>query len=242
MAYSNMPFYPQSDDQMPSDFDPHALPDDAIVIIGAGYFGKRAAHILARKTHTLILVIDQDHARLQEIRDLPIKSILSDGILFLSNHFHRLKPGNIIIPALPLHLAFEWLKHCIDLCDRIKRIGVPEEMKKLLPYTWSGRDGSLLTSFANFCCPDHCPEPDDHCMVTGESRLKPLYQLLGEFALSEYRVHIIRSRQLAPGLGGYMVEDLKKLHHDIYEGKKGKWLVGTACRCHGVVSALEITS
>jgi len=54
-------------------------------------------------------------------------------------------------------------------------------------------------------------------------------------------VHVIRSRQLAPGLGGYRVRDLKELLGKVSEAGKGKWLVATACNCHGIVTAMQVT-
>jgi 6-phosphogluconate dehydrogenase (decarboxylating) len=68
----------------------------------------------------------------------------------------------------------------------------------------------------------------------------PLYRLLTETEPRGFRVHVIRSRQLAPGLGAYRVRDLKELLGKVSEAGKGKWLVATACKCHGIVTALQV--
>jgi hypothetical protein len=93
-------------------------------------------------------------------------------------------------------------------------------------------------SYADFICPDDCPEPDV-CTITGKRREKPLYELLRSLDVG-FRVHIIRSHQLAPGLGGYTVADLKRAAETLAGHRNGKWLVGTACKCHGILTAFEI--
>ena len=214
---------------------------DAIFIIGAGHFGKRAVNILSQKTDSPLSVVDQDEHCLLEIEYPKVKKIETDGIDFLVENFHRLSPSNIIIPAIPVHLASEWLKKYLGHDLRIKQIQVPSEIKTFLPHTWPGSEGSLLISYADFQCPDDCPEPADYCTVTGEKRKTPLFELLCKLKIPEFRVHIIRSRQLAPGLGGYRVDELKRMAKKIKDTGFGKWLTGTACRCHGTLTALEMT-
>jgi hypothetical protein len=36
------------------------------------------------------------------------------------------------------------------------------------------------------------------------------------------------------------VKDLKELLGKVSEARKGKWLVATACKCHGVVTGLRV--
>ena len=218
------------------------LPEDAMLIIGAGHFGKRAGRKLSETglRRSRLLIVDKDENSLDEIKEPSIEKILHDGIDFLAKNFHLLSPSNIIIPAVPLHLAFEWLKSYLDNICNIKQVKVPEGVRPLLPNTWKGSEGSLLISYADFPCPDNCPEPVDCCPVTGEKRAKPLHELLSQLDLLNYKVHIIKSRQLAPGLGGYKVDDLRQLATRVKKQGRGMWLVGTACRCHGTVSAMEI--
>jgi hypothetical protein len=213
---------------------------EAMFIIGAGHFGKRAVNILSQKTDSPLSVVDQDEHCLLEIEEPTVTKIQTDGIDFLVENFHVLSPSNIIIPAIPVHLATEWLKKYLGHGLGIKQIQVPSEIKAFLPHTWPGSEGSLLISYADFLCPDDCPEPADYCTVTGERRGTPLYELLSQLELPGFRVHIIRSRQLAPGLGGFRVDDLTKLAERVREERIGSWLVGTACRCHGTLTALEI--
>ena len=218
------------------------LPEQAFLIIGAGHFGERAAGILKRRLPQRhpIFIIDRDEDRLSGIEAPHSRKILCDGIQFLLNNIDSLPPSNTIIPAVPFHLAGEYLKtvHAKDVI--IRQIKVQGEIKRFLPFTWEGSEGSLLVSYADFPCPDDCPEPEGHCTLTGDEREYPLYQLLDRLNLPGFSVHIVRSHQLAPGLGGYKIDALSKLISRVREKGNGRWLIGTACRCHGTLTALEV--
>jgi len=178
-----------------------------------------------------------DEKSLSKLEGLPVKKIRYDGIHFLVKHYHLLNSQNIIVPAIPVHLAFEWVKNYFDGKYQTEHLSVPEQIKPLLPYTWAGSEGSLLVSYADFTCPEDCPEPE-YCLVSGERRERPLYDLLRHLDFLDFKVHVIRSRQLAPGLGGYKVEEITKTAEKLT--RSGKWLLGTACNCHGILTGLEI--
>lgn len=218
------------------------LPEESILIIGAGHFGRRAARILCdvHLRRKPLFVIDREGEKLAKITGSSIERIRSDGIEFLVKNAPFLRPTNLIIPAIPVHLSAEYLKNCLHKDFKIEQIDVPQEIKRSLPHTWQGSEGSLLISYADFTCPDDCPEPEDYCTVTGEKRETPLYESLGQLDLPGYRVYVIRSQQLMPGMGGYRVDDLLKLVGRVKQERKGRWLVGTACKCHGTLTALEI--
>lgn len=220
------------------------LPENAILIIGAGHFGERAVRILNAGPQRPLLLIDRDKDRLSKINGLNVTKIRADGVQFLSEHYAFLNPANMIVPAIPAHLALEWLKsHLIEKYQyNFKLLSMPKQKPATLPYTWEGSDGSLLVSYADFKCPDDCPEPAEACTVTGESRSKPLHALLAEINLSGFQNHVIASRQLAPGLGGYECVELQRLLHKVLQPEKSKWLISTACKCHGVMTAMEVIS
>jgi hypothetical protein len=218
------------------------LPEESILIIGAGYFGRRAARIL-REVHLprkSLFVVDREGESLSKITEPSIERIRSDGVDFLAKNFQFLQPANFIIPAIPVHLSAEFLRNYLYKDFRIKQTDIPGEIKRSLPHTWPGSEGSLLISYADFTCPDDCPEPEDYCTVTGQRRETVLYDSLGRLDLPGYRVYVIRSHQLMPGLGGYRVDDLMKLVGRVKQERKGRWLIGTACKCHGTLTALEI--
>jgi hypothetical protein len=136
------------------------IPEGAVFIIGAGHFGSRAGRVISQKSDVPVFVVDVDDNRLSRLKGLPVKRIQCDGIRFLVKNFHLLDPANTIVPAVPLHLAYEWVKGYLKDAYVLKKIEVPGAIRPLLPHTWQGSEGSLLVSYADFMCPDDCPEPD----------------------------------------------------------------------------------
>lgn len=216
------------------------LENKAIIIIGAGHFGQRAAALLNSAPHTSLWIVDRDVTKLKKLGDIGAKRIAEDGVHFLAKHCSHLAPSTFIIPAIPVHLAFEWLRTYITEKGTVEQVPVPKSFATRLPHTWNGSEGSILASYADFRCPDDCPEPANRCTVTGKKKGIPLYRLLAQLEPRGFGVHVIRSRQLAAGVGGYRVRDLKELFGKVSEGRKGKWLVATACKCHGVITALQV--
>lgn len=210
---------------------------DAVFIIGAGHFGARAGRILCQRCNARIFVVDPDTKGLSALADLRVERIQGDGIQFLLDKFDCLKDANTIVPALPHHLAYEWLRRFLRQEIKIQQTAVPET-RPPLPHALSASEGSTLVSYADFLCPDDCPEPL-YCTVTGEKRELPLYGLLRNLRIPGFEVHIIRSRQLAPGLGGYRAGDLREAAHRVMTGGARKWILGTACKCHGILTAFE---
>jgi hypothetical protein len=218
----------------------HPLPGNAVLIIGAGHFGKRALEVLGGKSDSFLLIIDKNRESLVSTESHPVRRVFCDGPKFLAENSRFLNPSNTIIPAIPANLVFEWLIRSLDADFVTTQVQVPEEITPLSPFTWPGPGGSLLISYADFRCPDDCPEPADYCSATGQRRGTPLYELLRRLDIPGYGVHVIRSRQIAPGVGGYKVAQLNELLTKVKRQKGGTWLVGTACRCHGTVTAVDV--
>jgi hypothetical protein len=53
-------------------------------------------------------------------------------------------------------------------------------------------------------------------------------------------VVVVRSWQLAPGVGGYPAKYLEERLHEVSR-RAGTYLVATSCRCHGVIDLLSWT-
>jgi len=213
-------------------------PPRSYLIIGCGHFGSRAVEILLQKDpHSKIIVVDKSKKALQKVSRLPIETIISDGIFYLSQFLSKGRKTNYIIPAVPLHLAFEFI------LSQLKPLGAKRKrMPSILglPNPVSGKTGDLYISLANFLCSEDCPEPARYCTATGKRREKPLYQILKDLKGS-FESRVIRSEQLASGVGGFQPKVLINLLKDIQKKKdSGRTiLVSTASRCHGVTSALS---
>lgn len=210
----------------------------AYLIIGCGHFGSRAVKKLLQKDpHSKIIVVDKSEKALQKVSRLPIETIISDGIFYLSQFLSEGRKANYIIPAVPLHLAFEFILSQLKPLGA-KRKRIPSILG--LPNPVSGKTGDLYISLANFLCSEDCPEPAQYCTITKKRRSKPLYQVLNDLE-GAFESGVIRSQQLGPGIGGFRPKALLDLIEDIKRKKNSgqSILVSTASRCHGVTSALS---
>jgi hypothetical protein len=210
----------------------------SFLIIGCGHFGSRAAIKLFQKdAHSKIIVVDKNKKALQKVSRLPIQTAVCDGILYLKQFLSEGQKVDYIIPALPLHLVFEFILSQLKSFGA-KRIKVP--VLTGLPNPMIGKTGDFYTSLPDFLCPEDCPEPARYCTVTRKRREKPLYQILINLE-GPFESRVIRSRQLAPGVGGFRPRALLDLLEDIKKRTHLDWpiLISTASRCHGVSSTLS---
>jgi hypothetical protein len=76
------------------------------------------------------------------------------------------------------------------------------------------------------------------CSVTRKRRQANLFELIQNIKVPGYKTLVVRSRQLAPGVGGYQLSTLWRLLEAVKSSKKDI-LFATACRCHGVINALR---
>lgn len=207
------------------------------LIIGCGRFGSQAVEKLLQKdSRAKIIVVDKSRKALQKVARLPIQTEVGDGIIYLGKFLSEGQNADYIIPAVPLHLAFEFI------LSQLKPLGAKRsEIPALrgLPNSVMGRRGDLYTSFADFLCPEDCSEPL-HCSVTGEHRSGPLFRMLMNLT-GPFESKVIHSHQLGQGVGGFRLERLLNLTKALKKkkGQDQRILVSTACRCHGVTSALS---
>lgn len=218
---------------------PGPFPPEKIWILGAGHFGFTAAQRLSRRyPNTDFMVVDLRADRLHAIHQAlgGISCIAQDGISFLAQ---RQIPEDIwIVPAIPLHVAFQWLLAKIAAHASVQALPVPPEVDQQVPNPYRVAGGTVYTSFATFLCPDVCNEPEEICTYTKQPRPGNLFELLGGITVARLEVVVVRSWQLAPGVGGYTRPVLAKALSRITQ-QPGDYLVATSCRCHGVLDRLS---
>ncbi len=211
-----------------------------IWIIGMGQFGRLAFRSLSKRPgESRFVLVDPVEENLQRADGPHCILEKADGVAYLTQHLH---PGNTadapdwIIPAAPVHLAAEW---CMSLlaAEGLQRIEPPPGIEPLLSNPMRGAEGDLYVSHADFFCPGDCPEPRDLCTVTQEPRKPNMFELLGEIRLPPFQPLVIRSRQLGPGIGGCRPEQFFTLLTRVRQAA-GPVLASTACRCHGVITAM----
>jgi hypothetical protein len=209
------------------------------LIIGAGHFGMRAAKVLNKKYPAARLtVVDVDQEALDRLEELPVEKVCLDGISYLSRALDGGAPPDWIVPAAPIHVAFEWVCRQLERTGPVEIVAVPREIEMMLPNPRRGPEGQLFVTYADFRCPEHCTEPYDRCTWTGKPRKGLLYRTIGDVVFEDYRSVVIRSHQLAPGVGGFKPQTLKESLDAVNEASTPV-LYTTACLCHGVVHALR---
>lgn len=206
-------------------------------ILGAGHFGSLAAkRILQRERDCNLLVVDWDAKQLDELKDKSLKVIKQEAIDFLSACDGR--GHEWIVPAIPEHVAFTWLCKQLRKDGKVTPLAAPSLFDQQIPNPVRTEEGVLYTSFATFRCPDDCEEPAETCSVTREGRKANLFELIQKIEVPGYQTLVVRSHQLAPGVGGYQLSTLWRLLEAARSSDKNI-LVATACRCHGVINGLR---
>jgi len=222
----------------------HRNNGETYIVIGCGHFGHRAVQaIKSFPSSPLVIAVDNDRERLQAVGALADQVHHGDGVHYLAGLPEPQVASYWIVPALPLHLAFEWMLYTLNRSGETyaaNRLSLPQEFSPK-GALWQHRTlgGTLYCSLSDFTCPEDCPEPGEYCQVTGQTRPTPLYRILEETPCAGYRSLVVRSRLIFPGVGGYPFADLLMLRSLILSNE-GNYLLSTACICHGVTDAISI--
>jgi hypothetical protein len=213
---------------------------EIIWIAGMGYFGLRALRKLSlQHKERQFVLIDPVTPNIEAAEGTNCRFEQTDAVAYLE---HSLRPGagmpDWIIPALPLHLAAEWCQRRIRSQRFRRKLSLPLGLDLRLPNPLRGNAGDIYVSHAVFRCPEECSEPRDICTVTRSVRKQNMFELLQLLRFPLFESLVIRSHQLAAGVGGYRSAQLFTLLHQV-DKAKGNVLISTACRCHGVMTGLE---
>lgn len=209
-----------------------------VVILGAGKFGFKAAVKLTENHKNHVTVVDADPVRCEKVIGQGIDAVCQDSIDYLADCMRKKDPPDRIVPAVPIHVAFEWINRTLPAGRTLKPLPIPEQVAGELPNPMVGEDGQLYISYADFTCPDECPEPAEICSFTGKSRKGILHRTLEQVTFKNYRSVVVHSKQMAPGTGGYRPQALITARRQVLSGD-GPVLLSTACKCHGVMHALQ---
>lgn len=208
-----------------------------IWVVGGGFFGQRAVQTLARKwPNADIVLIDPDDRAGTICRQFPCRFICCDGVSFLLENLPGVEEPDWIVPAAPVHLAYEWIRGRLAADFTVEDLPVPAETQAELPNVMPGKEGQVYTSVADFICPPDCPAPPKRCTYTGKPRPMDICRVVQRLTTPGYLSVVVQSRQLAPGVGGYRPERLLDAFERI-ASMNTPVLLTTACTCHGVMNA-----
>jgi len=203
------------------------------IIAGYGHFGRLALKRLRSAFPDVsIVVIDLKEFDRVILNQAGATAIQADAVSFLCNS-SDLEDEDVIVPMVPFHLAAAYV---LARRTSARLATIPDAVSAAGPNPVRIHESTIAFSKADFLCPDDCPE-GDLCTVTRQPRDQPLYTLLEEMIVPGHEVHVQRSYQLLPGVGGYPVGELRDLTRRI---KRGATLIATSCKCHGIVTALAV--
>jgi hypothetical protein len=208
-------------------------------VIGGGRLGRKAIRrFLQRGNKVDITVVEQDQEQCSCLKLLPVTCFQQDGVRFLIEQLGRGFFPDWIIPMVPFHLAFEWMKQMLSSELELVPLTASENILKQFPNTVKGDKGRFFTSLADFLCPEDCPALDHVCTIRKKARPYLLYQKIETQKIDGFSTIVVQSQQILPGIGGYRPEDLYQALN-LVKTSKGPILLSTACKCHGVVDLFK---
>jgi len=209
------------------------------LVLGCGRFGLRAVRqILSKDFRAVIEAVDTDPRALDAVEGSDVIRVCADAVDHMAARLSGPDPPHWIIPTVPIHVVYHWLVRALEKGHKVERIMAPEGLElpgEMRPTAWE-----VYSSLADSLCPVDCPGPSgDICPETGEYRGRPLYRILEDIRCSGFVSRVLRSHQLAPGVGGLRFSDLHGLPEEIARESRPV-LLSTASHCHGVTSALRV--
>lgn len=212
------------------------------VIVGGGKYGVEAARFLERRGRSYIILDRNPECAAMKELDLVkvsnVNEIKGEGRYFLEGgidvlpSFLKLEP-EYIFPTAPIHVAAEALRLKFNLKPWNEVLDCIIANLPARVVVSAGR-GSVVVSYNRDAdCLEKCSAPEI-CPVTKIKKPCPMHDLV-KFAYPG--AFVLISRQLEPGLGAIEGKDFAYLMREAE--KKEEIVVATACRCHGVITALK---
>lgn len=213
-----------------------------IWIIGAGRFGKKAVSAIEKHYPESHITVVDHCPNACDFIDAPGLTVeCMDGASYLNRFLTDRDAPDWVIPVIPIHLSFEWLRIKLLPDVLLVPVDVPERIFRSLPNVFTGQPGQIFASNATFICPENCSEPQDMCTHTRLPRKQSLFEAIAALSCDGFLNLVIQSHQLAPGIGGIMPSALFQTFYAVRQSTESI-LLSTSCRCHGVVQAFKKSS
>jgi hypothetical protein len=208
------------------------------LIVGGGKYGCHAIEYL-RQQKKQFLVVDTDsnclavkRFRLKNSESPTSEGFVDGGLSKVLELIGEFKP-EYVFPTAPIHIAADLAKIKFDLVPWSKAITaiLPKLPEAIVLHAGYER---LVASFSKgHDCVDKCSMPEV-CPSSGIRKPCTMTKLM-QFASPD--AFILVSYSMAPGMGALKGSELVELFN--WAKTKEKFVVATACDCHGVFSAFQ---
>jgi hypothetical protein len=210
------------------------------IIVGGGKYGCVAVEYLRKNNRGFVLVDKNPNCLATKRFELKSSAqIGAEGAHFLEGDIpqvleliERLKP-EYVFPTAPIHIAAELAKSKFELTPWNEVIDCILANLPASVVLQAG-NGNLIVSYnRDNACLERCNAPEV-CPSTRKRKPCTMDKLM-KFAYPEGTLLV--SYQLAPGMGALKGSEL--LDFFAQAEKKDKFVVATACGCHGYFTALK---
>lgn len=210
------------------------------VIVGGGKYGCHAIEYLRQKGRGFV-VVDTDPNCLAVKRfsldvsepvDPREEYFVRGGLPRLLELIDALKP-EYVFPTAPVHIAADLVRIRFELAPWNEAVNAILPMLPEAVVLQAGR-GRLVVSFnRDHDCLEKCAMPEV-CPSSGVRKPCTMTKLI-RFASPE--AFVLVSYSMAPGMGALKGSELLELFD--WAKKRERFVVATACDCHGVLTALQ---
>jgi hypothetical protein len=233
-------------------------------VAGGGKYGTFALQHLA-KTGIRTLICDKDrHCQatkyvkneigLEDLQKLAQRSepalLIGDATEALTRLLLDGIVPSLIVPCVPFHFAAKVLtsyfgNNGLEVRPDFEPLKLAFEKSKPEDIEYRlYRDNALAVASKmpfDLQCKSGCNQPRT-CPVTGRRLLKPMYKLIEEILDSSEAdfVKVLRSRLIAPNVGGFRGEELMHVADLCTEKEPCTLAIATSCSCHAIANRLRL--
>jgi hypothetical protein len=213
------------------------------IIVGGGKYGCNAIGLLRKKGKSFVVVdTDSDCEAVKRYGlavskriDFSKESFVHGDLSKVLKLINSLKP-EYVFPTAPVHIAADLAQIKFNLKPWVDATaGILQNLPPMV-VLFSARGKLILSYNRDHDCLDECSMPT----VCPTSRIKKPCTMTDLMRFACPDAFVLVSHSMAPGMGALKGSELTEFFD--WAKSKDKFVVGTACDCHGVFSAFKKAS